>query len=308
MTDLWTIGLAAGLGWYLARAALCAVAATQEAIQAQRSTGLTLQVIALGTTAVVLLGLSLWIGDVGRLPGDGGTRLTVALAACVMALGAMLNGGCYLGSIMYLGRGKANFLFSLLGIALAVRVDLPGAWGIASHPSLRPQPGNTLLGVATLGFAVLVLLAVRALRRTHGVSLDARMGATLFAGVLAGTLMLHAPGWGYAAVLNAVGRWGIAPFDVTLVAPAAALFLGAVASCIAAGTWAPAAPTWLGAVRCLTGGFVMESAAHCIPGGNDVLLLWVLPGLGGYGLLAYSLLLSTMLLIWRLFGRRAQNV
>ena len=308
MTDLWTIGLAAGLGWYLARAALCAVAATQEAIQAQRPTGLTMQVIALSTTAVVLLGLSLWIGDVGRLPGDGGSRLTVALAACVMALGAMLNGGCYLGSIMYLGRGKANFLFSLAGIALAVRADLPGAWGLATHASLRPQPDNTALGVATLGFAVLVVLAVRALRRSHGVSLDARIGATLFAGLLAGTLMLHSPGWGYAALLNAVGHWGIAPFDASLVAPAVALFAGAVASCIAAGTWAPAGPTWIGALRCLAGGFVMESAAHCIPGGNDVLLLWTMPGLGGYGLFAYSILLSTMLLVWRLFGQRAQNV
>lgn len=302
MIDLWTVGLAAGLGWYLARAALCAVAASQEAVQSQRATGLMMQVIMLGTVGVVLLGLTLWTGDVGRLPGDGGTRLTVVVAAVAMAIGAMVNGGCYLGSIMYLGRGKANFLFSLAGIALAVRAELPQTWGIATHPSLRPQPGNSVLAVAILFFAVIVILAVRAVRRLNSPSVDARTGSTLLAGVLCGALMLHAPGWGYATLINAVGHWGRAPFDLGLVAPAVALFAGAVASCIAAGTWAPAAPTWTGALRCLTGGFVMESAAQCVPGGNDVLLLWTMPGLGGYGLLAYSVLLSTMLLAWRLFG------
>jgi hypothetical protein len=232
----------------------------------------------------------------------------VALAAVTMALGAMLNGGCYLGSVMYLGRGKANFLFSLLGIAIAARVGLAERWGVAAMPVLRPQPGNAVLASAVLLGLVLLWLTVRALRRAHGSALNARLGQSMLAGVFAGALMIHAPGWGYGIFLNAVGHLGQLPFDLALVAPAAALFLGAVASCIAAGTWAPARPTLIGALRCLAGGFVMESAAHCIPGGNDVLLLWVMPGLGGYGLYAYSLLLGTMLLVWRVIGARAANV
>ena len=305
MTDFFTLGIAVGLGWCLARAALCAVAATQEAVQSQQPTGLYMQIVAVTTTAVVLLSLSIWMADVGRLPGDGGTRLTVALAAIVMAIGALVNGGCYFGSIMYLGRGKANFLFSLLGIALAARVSLPEQWGIATPASLRPQPGNTVLCAAILGFALVALCTIRALRRDQGNAINSRLGQTLLAGVFAGTLMIHAPGWGYGILLNAIGHLGRVPFDIALVAPAVALFIGAVISCIAAGTWAPAAPTLIGALRCLCGGFVMESAAHCLPGGNDVLLMWVMPGLSGYGLLAYSMLLSTMLLIWRLIGVRA---
>lgn len=308
MTELFIYVIAACLGWSAARAALCAVAATQEAIQAQRPTGLYMQVVALTTTGVVLLGLSYWIGDMGRLPGDGGTRLTVLIASIAMALGAFLNGGCYLGSIMYLGRGKANFLFSLLGIALAARFNLPEHFGVAAHAILRPQPSNPILAGGTIVFALLAMSAAWALRRQRSDTVNARLGQTLLAGIFAGALMIHAPGWAYAHVLNAVGLLGIKPFDWALVGPALALFIGAVASCIAAGTWAPAAPTWIGAARCLGGGFVMESAARCIPGGNDVLLFWVMPGLGGYGLYAYSLLLSTLLLGWRFFGPKASNV
>ena len=308
MIDLLVLVIAGGLGWSLARAALCAVAATQEAVQSQRAVGLGMQLVAMSTTATVLLGLSWWLADIGRLPADGGGRLAVGLAAVTMALGAMLNGGCYLGSVMYLGRGKANFVFSLVGIAVAARVGLAERFGFAATPSLRPQPGNAALATAVLFGCVVLLLTVRALRRAHGTTLNPRLGQTLLAGVCAGALMIHAPGWGYGSLLNAVGHLGQVPFDLAQVAPAAALFAGAVASCIAAGTWSPARPTLTGASRCLAGGFVMESAAHCIPGGNDVLLLWVMPGLGGYGLYAYSLLLATMLLVWRFVGARASNV
>jgi hypothetical protein len=299
MTDVFTLGITAGLGWSLARANLCSVAATQEAITAERATGLYLQTIALATAAVVLLGLSWWVGDFGRLPGDGGTRATVAVAAIVMALGAWLNGSCFLGNLTHLGRGNANYLFTLAGIALAAQVRLAERWGLASPLALQPPPNHRVLSVAILIAALIALAAVRAIGRDKDPGDAARFGETLKVGLFAGALMLQAPGWSYVTVLNAVGHSSAVPFDALLIAPAAALFAGAVASALTSGTWAPRAPTILGALRCLAGGFVMQSAAHCIPGSSDVLLLWVIPGLGGYGLLAYSLFLSTLLLTWQ---------
>jgi toxin CptA len=298
MIDWFATLIAAALGWSLARGALCAVAATQQAVVEQKAAGLYLQLTATAVTGVTLLGLSLWIGDIGRLPGDAGTRLTIIVGAVVLALGALLNGGCYLGSIMYLGRGKTNFLFTLAGIAVAARCNLAAVLGLSAHPSLRPQPNNPTLWAAIGVFAVLVGLAVFGIRREAGRSLDSRTGYTVLAGVLAAALMIHMPGWNYATLLNGIAALPAKPLDLTQVVPAIALFVGAVASCIAAGTWQPSAPTGIGMLRCLAGGFVMESAARCIPGGNDVLLFWAMPGLGAYGLLAYSLILSTMLLLF----------
>ena len=56
MIDLLVLVIAGGLGWSLARAALCAVAATQEAVQSQRAVGLGMQLVAMSTTATVLTG------------------------------------------------------------------------------------------------------------------------------------------------------------------------------------------------------------------------------------------------------------
>ena len=87
---------------------------------------------------------------------------------------------------------------------------------------------------------------------------------------------------------------------------ACALFAGAVASCIAAGQWRPDLPDVRGAARCLGGGFLLESAAHAIPGGNDGLLFWAMPGLAAYGFLAYAVILSVLLLVWSAATRRAR--
>lgn len=296
MIDVLAIVIAGALGWCLARAALCGVAAAQQAVLEQRAAALYLQVIALATAGVTLLGLSLWIGDVGRLPGEGGTRLGIVVAATLLAVGMLVNGGCYLGSIMYLGRGKANYLFTLVGITAAAWVDLPGRAGWTVHPSLRPPPSNGILWIAVAGFVALTALAVVGTRREQGRHLDSRLGYTALAGVLAGALMIHLPGWNYGALLNGIAHLQTTPLTVSEVGPPLALFAGAVASCIAAGTWQPAAPTALGAARCLLGGFIMDTAARAIPGGNDALLLWTMPGLGGYALLAYSVLVSVLLL------------
>lgn len=57
----------------------------------------------------------------------------------LLGLGALLNGGCYLGSITYLGSGNSNFLFTLVGIALSLRLADPssGLYPRAAHGTAR---------------------------------------------------------------------------------------------------------------------------------------------------------------------------
>ena len=51
----------------------------------------------------------------------------------------------------------------------------------------------------------------------------------------------------------------------------------------------------------------MESAAHMIPGGNDVLLLWAMPALGIYAFLAYAVLLFVLWFVFVFLKRHAQR-
>lgn len=304
MSLLLDLLIAAGLGGCLARASLCAVAATQEAVVQGRYLALQMQLLAMASAGVVLLALCLRRGAVG-LPGTSVSLLHVAVAAGVMAIGALINGGCYLGSILYLGRGKSNFLFSLLGIALAARADLASVAGLGAQAVPRPLPGEALVLSFIVAFGIVAVFALWSARAGRAAGSDSRIVFTLLAGLFAGVLMHRLPGWGYNSALSSLGRVGLSPANAGSIALACALFAGAVASCIAAGQWRPELPDVHGALRCLAGGFLLESAARAIPGGNDGLLFWVMPGLGAYGFVAYGVILSLLLLVWSAATRRA---
>ena len=303
MADAWLIAVVAGLGWCLARASLCAVAATQEVVSSGRLTGLRMQCVVAGSAGLVLLGLSLRQGQGVLLPGSDAALAQISVAAAVMAVGALLNGGCYLGSIMYLGRGKTNFLFTLLGIALAARIDLAAHIGVAAHARLVQAPTAGVLWLAMGVYLACVVATVRAARATSDPDSASRLAHTVIAGILAGVLMHQLPGWGYNAALASLGRGGVAPVDAFSVLLACVLFVAAVGSCLVAGQWKPEAPTLRGSLRCLAGGFVLETAAHAIPGGSDGLLLWAMPGLGVYGFLAYGVILVILFPAWMVAAR-----
>ena len=44
----------------------------------------------------------------------------------------------------------------------------------------------------------------------------------------------------------------------------------------------------------LAGGFLMGIGASAVPGGNDVLLMWTIPGLTLYGLVAYLTMIGAI--------------
>jgi uncharacterized protein len=53
-------------------------------------------------------------------------------------------------------------------------------------------------------------------------------------------------------------------------------------------------PEWRRGLRCAGGGLIMGCGAALVPGGNDSLLLWAIPGLTIYGALAYLFMLVTI--------------
>ncbi len=156
----------------------------------------------------------------------------------------------------------------------------------------------------TAGFLLIIVLVLfRARSRERWLAVGA--------GLLAGLVYARHPGWSYGTVLESIahGRYGAMSWAANL--SALLLFAGAASGALYAGRFTLQWPTLTRSLRCLAGGAIMGLGAARIPGGNDLLLLWAIPGLTLYGALAYGSMLfviaSGLLLSrgWRLPRRSA---
>jgi hypothetical protein len=291
------------LGALLSRVSLCAVAAVQQWVGARDSAGLRRLALAASGAALALLLLAGLVPRHVWLPADAAPGAGVIAGGVLLGLGALVNGGCYLGSVLYLGTGNLNFVFTLAGIGAGLRLAmnlLPPS--VDATSGLRMAMGPVwILGL--LGFALAIVVLVR----------SARVVAwpALLAGVLAGLVYARQPGWSYGALLQSLlqGRPGLMHWRDNL--PAVTLFAGAVAGALVAGRLHWRRPGLVRALRCLVGGTAMGVGAALVPGGNDTLLLWAIPGLTVRGTLAYATMLATIALAClageRLFRRSPVN-
>ncbi len=275
------------LGALLSRVSLCAVAGMQQAVAYGDLTGLkrlTLATCGAGLSLLLLAGLL--PGQV-RLPNDMHLHLSLIAGAVLLGLGAMINGGCYLGSVLYLGTGNLNFLFTLLGLGLGLRGA--AVWSplpFAATPMFRMAMGY--LWMAGLGAFVILIVVLTWRGRGKGQWL------ALCAGLLAGLVYARHPNWSYGSALEALARGHTALTHWRAHVPAFALFAGAIGAGIVGGRFNLKWPKPARALRCLSGGAIMGCGAALIPGGNDSLLLWAIPGLTAYGAVAFGLMLGVM--------------
>lgn len=269
--------LAFAFGLAGARTSLCCVAAVIAAVRERNPQGLLVLATTVLVAACVLLAGAMLDSGTAHLPGSAGVSLRLYAGVALLAAGALVNGACYLGTALYLGRGRADFLWTLVGIVLAQHLAW-SPWPETAAPSLRS--GDQLPGGPTLYLTValgcLVLGAVL-LRRATPARRKAAVGALTIGGV-AGLIEVLAPAWSSATVFKGAA-WSMS-------ASALAFFLGGLAGAGLAKTFAPAGFTVGGSVRRLAGGVLMGTGAGWVPGGNDMLLTWSAPGLARDGLLA----------------------
>jgi uncharacterized protein len=300
MLDVLLLLLTLVLGAMLSRVSLCAVAGMQHAVVARDYAGLERLLIAASGAGVSLLLLAGLRSDRVWLPIDAHFHLGIITGSVLLGLGALVNGGCYLGSVLYLGTGNLNFLFTLIGIGLGLRA----AAALAPLPALATPGLHMAMGHLWLAGLVLFALIIAVLiyhRRIKGQWL------ALLAGLLAGLVYARQPGWSYGATLEALarGRVGLAQWRSDL--SALSLFVGAIGAAVLAGQFQLRRLMLWKALRCLAGGVTMGYGAALIPGGNDSLLLWAIPGLTLYGALAFGLMLTTMGLGFTLAERGARK-
>ena len=289
MIDATLFLLTFALGAALSRVSLCAVAGVQQAVVARNGAGLQQLALAASGAGVALLLLAGLAPGAVLLPGAVPFHAGVITGGLLLGLGALLNGGCYLGSVLYLGSGNLNFLFTLAGIGAGVRITellprFPDSAAAMAHAAMGP-----MWIVGAIGFTlVIVTLLWRA--RTAAAWL-----ATC-TGVLAGLVYARRPGWSYGTVLESLAHGRHALMDWTANLSALLLFAGALVGAALAGRFHLQWPTLWRALRCAAGGVVMGFGAALVPGGNDMLLLWAIPGLTLYGALAYLIMLGVIAL------------
>ena len=264
LVALCAIVLATGLGSGLVLARLCLVNAIDDWTARRDAGGLRFQagLIAAGS-ALFLFELVFDRGGVAApIPA---MRIEHALlGGILLAAGAVVNEGCYLGTISQIGRGRSRCLFTFLGLYLAEIVSFPTQLMLSSKEMILPTMVAPTASLLAAGGAILAWLLL--------------------------------PGVSYGAVTAALAHPNAAMPGLGPVA-GAAIIAGAIAGCALSGRWQPEAPDFLGSGRSLVGGYVMATGAQCVPGGSDNWLLWTIPRGGLHGLVAY-LSAGAAVLLW----------
>jgi uncharacterized protein len=294
--DALLLMLTFALGLALARVSLCAVAALQQLIDARQYDGLLRLLLAMSGAGVTLLLLAGLAPGQVLLPADIAAHASVIAGGLLLGLGALVNGGCYLGSVLYLGSGNLNFLLTLVGIASGEFLSA-AATGVAlpASANLRMSMGPVWIAGAAGFVLVIIIVLFRARSRERWLAVAA--------GSLAGLVYARHPGWSYGTVLDSIAQGNFARMSWIMNLSALLLFAGAVAGARLAGRFHLQWPTAARSLRCLAGGAIMGFGAARVPGGNDLLLLWAIPGLTIYGALAYGSMLF-LIAAGLLFGKR----
>jgi hypothetical protein len=297
MIDFVSVLLAAALGFVLQRSSMCTVANIERLVVQRRVDGLLGLGVAICWAGVVLLGLAWMRPEAVWLPSEHGLSWLLIGGAVVMGAGSALNGGCFVGSIVRIGSGNLNFLATLVGIGLGLRL----MQSVAPPPIVNGQEavryvheGSIAYAVAWASFLAIGAGAAAIGWRSSGyrrLTLRGRWPRVLAlsaTGLLAGLMFARNPGWTYASAVEALANADRAAVTWSpLVAPIA-LFGGAMASAWASRRFQLQRMNLGDSLRSLCGGALMGAGAGLIPGGNDILLLWAIPGLTIYGTVAYA--------------------
>lgn len=292
--DALLVLLALLLGLAFSQTRLCTVACVHALVVERRLDGVIRLVMAASVAAIMLLVCAWLWPDRIWLPHNPAVSWKIAAGGVLLGVGAMVNGGCYLGSITYLTTGNLNFIFTLVGIAAGVRLGNGSSNQLmpAEH-GLRHAMGNVWL-LAVGVFAFLLVLGFIKSRESRLVRYS-----TIATGALAGWIFAKQPDWSYGSVLDALAHADLHPVDWMQNWPALALFGGAICGALWSNRFQLRAPAFVRGLRCLAGGVLLGYGAALIPGGNDTLLLWAIPGLTAYGLAAFAVMAATIAIaVW----------
>ncbi len=302
MTSFSIIPLAFILGFALARAATCTVAATGRLVIAGKWDWMFGLLVVTGWAGLTLLALTRAMGGAANLPVDLVTGWQMLVAAVLMGIGAFLNRACFVGTVSKIGTGDFAYLLTFAGLALAMWIG----HGMAFADNVTITQANAPILQSGGRIAAYVMFALLAAASLYKIVKDRNraMIALSIVGISAALIFGSSDNWGYTRVMdNLVSGAGLSD-GMALELSIAALFGGAIVSSALRDRFKP----HFGNVRLASmnfmGGFLMGIGALAVPGGNDLLLLWTIPGLAVYGAAAYLIMIATIAAIMLMMRRR----
>lgn len=306
LSTLWITPLAGFvLGIALVRANSCSVAATVRLVDERRADWLVGILIAVGWAGLVLLGFAFVAPMTLSFPADLPITWSVIGGGILLGLGGLLNKGCFLGSVSYLCRGNLNYLLTLAGISIALLVFNVAPDGFTP---VRPRSATEVIvavefgwpyRLAALLFGVMAIVSFVKLFRRRRITII----ALIIVGLTGGVIYAFNPDWSYTSVLNRALHGQLTAQNWILETGALSMFAGAILSSILGSTFTIAPISYRRGLSCFAGGFLMGGGAKMVPGGNDALMLWSLPGLTLHGLVAYTIMVITIAVGFALMAR-----
>ena len=284
--------LAALLGFCLARANSCTVASVKRVVVEKRWDWL-LGLAAAASSGAVTLAVLLSIPGAGFVPPEHhGLGWGPIVGGLLLGVGAWINRACMLGSISRIAEGDTNFLLTLAGLALALLAwprlyllpEEPSSYTIRNLSALPSAQALAILAILTLGWAFWRLKEGR----------NRAMLYLMAAGIVGAVLFAGSPQWSYLSSIGRGLRGSLFSLGVWTDLAAIAIFAGAWLSTWLANRFSLLRPRVSKSLLCLAGGFLMGLGAQEVPGGNDALLLWTIPGAAVYGLIAYAVMIGTI--------------
>lgn len=152
-----------------------------------------------------------------------------------------------------------------------------------------------ITGLRFAALALFIVIAIASIWMLHKRWRSAVMALVVvgLSGVLVYALN---PNWSYASVIDRAVQGDRDRDAWMLEAGAIALFVGASISALLRQRFVFIAMTAKASFLCAIGGFLMGLGARLVPGGNDTLMLWSIPGLTRYGIVAYAVIIATIAL------------
>jgi uncharacterized protein len=284
------LACAFAMGFLVPRGTTCAVAAVREVLDKKKAWRFGGFALAALTSVVVLLPL----GWSHALPVKFAPHIElgglVVLGGLLFGIGATINGACVFGTLTKVVGGNLSYFFVVPGLWLgAVTI------GVANL-QLAPRivAGNELEHFSwTSGLAWCVAFALL----LGGLGWFARgkrlNKAALMCGIgLVGGLLytLHMS-WNYNSVVHDFAQQVIMSparmMDGLLPWLVGTACFGGFVSTVLAGNFKLTRPKFVASAGALVGGFMMAFGVAMMPGGNDGLVLFLIPSLVPAGFIAY---------------------
>ncbi|MEL6464212.1 MAG: YeeE/YedE thiosulfate transporter family protein [Pseudomonadota bacterium] len=293
MTNALTILAAFILGFALSRASTCTVAATMRLVHQRKVDWLLGIAIAVSWSALALFLITLLMSDQMATPQAFAVNTTLIVAAVVMGVGAWMNGGCFIGSVGKVSSGNLSFLATFAGLAVSQFMgDLVYGLDLTSMTPtsrLTPQSGPIFWAFAATFVALLGWSIWRVVRRRQEAII-----ALAIMGAAAAIVYSLQPAWSYEALIGRLVHGQDITKDLVVVAAVVALFSGATISAALNQKFQLTHAGAIGTMFCFLGGLLMGVGAQLMPGGNDTLILWVIPSFAFHALVAYLLMIATV--------------